>query len=65
MVYAYDFPVSSSDSDRAHSGGANVAFLDGHAEFIKDNNTQYSLNATASDEDYFLNTGHDFDALGN
>ena len=64
MVYAYDFPFLSSDADRAHKGGASIAFLDGHTEFIKDDNEHYKLNSDATDEDYFLNTGHDFDQLG-
>jgi len=35
-AYAYDFPYNPAIPKRAHEGGVNIGYLDGHATFVPD-----------------------------
>ena len=35
-AYAYDFPYNPAAPKRAHEGGVNIGYLDGHASFVLD-----------------------------
>lgn len=59
-AYAYDFPYSK-DIRRAHEGGINCAYLDGHASWLNDADmgTIPNANPTTDRSSFFLR-GHDF-----
>lgn len=59
-AYAYDFPYSPTVT-RAHEGGANCAYLDGHAAWLADADmgTIPNANPTTDRSSFFLR-GHDF-----
>lgn len=58
VAYAYDYPYNPRD-ERAHVGGINVAYLDGHAAWLPDNEMG-PLPPSATDERTFYNKGHVF-----
>jgi prepilin-type N-terminal cleavage/methylation domain-containing protein/prepilin-type processing-associated H-X9-DG protein len=63
VAYAYDYPYSTissptfnPDRDRAHRGGINCAYLDGHASWLPDE--QFGKLISPTDETTFFNKGH-------
>lgn len=65
-AFAYDYPYnpnkSSSydpDKDRAHRGGVNCAYLDGHATWLADKDMGL-VGWAFPDADKFFHKGHDF-----
>ena len=54
-AYAYDNPYGPWVSLRAHDGGANMAFLDGHAEWVSD------IDMHIGGDDVFYKLGHSFE----
>lgn len=58
-AYAYDFPYNPREPKRAHKGGINVAYLDGHAAWLPDSDMGKVYPETA-DATTFYNKGHVF-----
>ena len=65
-AYAYDFPYQPNpdgstgyepDKDRAHRGGVNCAYLDGHAAWLADKDM--GLLGSHPLSEYFFHKGHD------
>lgn len=55
VAFAYDYPWDADSSvGRAHDGGINVGFLDGHTTFLEDGDF-------GSGDTLFSRKGHDFD----
>ena len=57
-AYAFDFPFNPTAPQRAHEGGINVGYLDGHGAFLND--AELALNTTND----FTRKGHVFWADG-
>lgn len=58
-AFAYDYPYRPTyGDDRAHHGGINCAYLDGHAGWISDEQMG-ALPPATTDESTFYNKGHD------
>jgi len=65
VAFAYDYPYSTISGtgydpqrDRAHKGGINCAYLDGHAAWLPDD--QLGTLTVPADETTFYCKGHDF-----
>jgi len=58
-AYAYDFPYAPWDKRRAHKGGVNCAYLDGHAAWLADED----MGLDGPEEDKFYNKGHVIQAM--
>jgi prepilin-type N-terminal cleavage/methylation domain-containing protein/prepilin-type processing-associated H-X9-DG protein len=58
VAYAYDYPYDFGQPKRAHDGGVNCAYLDGHAAWLADADMGP---LTAGDTNNFFNVGHRFD----
>ena len=58
VAYAFDFPFTPTSARRAHDGGINVGYLDGHGAFLTD--AELGLGTTND----FTRKGHVFWADG-
>ncbi len=56
-AYAYDFPYYPGAPGKAHKGGINVAYLDGHAAWLRDEDMGPLDEAT---KETFYRKGHIF-----
>lgn len=57
-AYAYDYPYDPAHPDRAHSGGINCSYLDGHASWLTDE-VMGGVVWPDVDENTFYHGGHD------
>lgn len=60
-AYAYDVPYEPAAVKRAHAGGVNVAYLDGHASFLRDADMGSIPAGGPGDRSSFFYRGHVFD----
>ena len=64
-AFAYDYPYEPNaksgyipDKDRAHPGGVNCAYLDGHAAWLPDKDMGL-INYAYPEAEKFFTKGHD------
>ena len=55
---AYDYPYLPTALSRPHKGGINVAYLDGHAAWLRDDQLGQNVTSWPFSEDAFFLQGH-------